>query len=166
MEYNNSKIEHDISSNGDQVWYRGGKRHRDDGPAVIHASGTQSWYRNGKRHRDDGPAVIYANGDQIWYREGKLNHEDGPAVIEANGTRYWYRDDKLHREDGPAVIMSNGIQYWYVNDNNITSQAKKWFEETGINVDNMDEQDELCWAIFLSSINTLDWGEDEIRYSR
>jgi len=29
------------------------------------------WYRNGKRHREDGPAVEHADGKKEWYRQGK-----------------------------------------------------------------------------------------------
>ena len=31
----------------------------------------KSWYRNGKRHREDGPAVEHADGRKEWYRHGK-----------------------------------------------------------------------------------------------
>jgi len=30
-----------------------GKRHREDGPAVIFSNGTKEWYRNGKQHLED-----------------------------------------------------------------------------------------------------------------
>ncbi len=36
------------------TWYKNGKRHRKDGPAVIWGDGSQFWYKNGKRHREDG----------------------------------------------------------------------------------------------------------------
>ena len=76
----------------------------------IGANGRQEFYRDGKLHREDGPAVIYADGRQEFYRDGKLHREDGPAVIYANGRQEFYRDGKLHREDGPAVIDANGYQ--------------------------------------------------------
>jgi len=31
----------------------------------------KSWYRHGKRHREEGPAVEYADGRKEWYRHGK-----------------------------------------------------------------------------------------------
>ncbi len=34
---------------GDRCWYRRGKLHREDGPAVEHADGTKEWYVSGKR---------------------------------------------------------------------------------------------------------------------
>jgi hypothetical protein len=52
-------------------------------PAIIYSNGTQLWYKNGKRHRDnDMPAVIYSNGTQEWYKNGKLHRDnDMPAII-------------------------------------------------------------------------------------
>ena len=38
------EIIHEINDFGDQFWYKDGKRHRDDGPAVIWSDGDQSWY--------------------------------------------------------------------------------------------------------------------------
>ena len=93
-----------FSVNGAQYWYRDGKPHRDNGPAVIFADGAQYWYRDGKLHRDDGPACV--NGAQYWYRDGKLHRDDGPAVIFADGAQHWYRDGKLHRDDGPAITFN------------------------------------------------------------
>ena len=31
----------------------------------------KSWYRKGKRHREEGPAVEFADGRKEWYRHGK-----------------------------------------------------------------------------------------------
>ena len=31
----------------------------------------KGWYRNGKRHREDGPAVEHADGKREWFRQGK-----------------------------------------------------------------------------------------------
>ena len=33
--------------------------------------GARSWWRDGKQHREDGPAIEYANGERAWYRDGK-----------------------------------------------------------------------------------------------
>ena len=73
------------------------------------------WYRNGKLHRDDGPAVERANGDKVWYRNGQLHREDGPAIEWADGFKEWYRNGKLHRDDGPAIEYANGTKEWYRN---------------------------------------------------
>ena len=55
-------------------WWKNGKIHRDDGPAIEGVSGAKSWYQNGKLHRDDGPAIEFADGTFAYYFEDiKLN---------------------------------------------------------------------------------------------
>ena len=45
--------------------------HRDgDLPAVISARGDLEYWKNGRRHRDNGPAVIRKNGVCSWYKNG------------------------------------------------------------------------------------------------
>lgn len=59
-------------SNGDeQHWYLNGKRHREDGPAIIEASGLKHWYLNGECHREDGPAVEWPDGPKTWFLNGE-----------------------------------------------------------------------------------------------
>lgn len=41
--------------------------HRDGGPAFIDPKLGEVWYKFGKVHRDDGPAVIHLNGDCRFY---------------------------------------------------------------------------------------------------
>ena len=55
------------------VWYDDiGALHRVDGPAFIHANGDRSWYRHGKRHREDGPAIEWLSENrEVWYKDGK-----------------------------------------------------------------------------------------------
>ena len=96
-------------------WYRNGKLHREDGPAVEWDDGTKEWYHNGKCHREDGPAIECAGGTKYWYRNGECHREDGPAIERSNGTKYWYRNGECHREDGPAVEWPDGDKYWYRN---------------------------------------------------
>jgi hypothetical protein len=83
-----------IVSNGSELWYRDGKLHRDDGPAVVFTDGCQEWYRHGKLHREGGPAVDYKSGHKEYYRDGKLHRDDGPAIVRADGTQEWWRDGK------------------------------------------------------------------------
>ena len=58
-----------LSNSGNNIaWYKNGKRHREDGPAIECLSGYKAWYQNGKRHREDGPAIEWANGgDKYWW---------------------------------------------------------------------------------------------------
>jgi hypothetical protein len=49
--------------------------HWEDGPAIM---GTQYsiWFINGRRHREDGPAVIYHNGSTEYWLYGKYLTEE------------------------------------------------------------------------------------------
>ena len=37
----------------------------------VYPDGEQRWFLNGKRHREDGPAVINPDGYQCWYLKGE-----------------------------------------------------------------------------------------------
>ena len=52
------------------IWYKKGKLHRENGPAIEHSDGDFSWYKNGGLHRLDGPAILW-NGQQSWFIENK-----------------------------------------------------------------------------------------------
>jgi hypothetical protein len=47
--------------NGTKHWYKEGKLHREDGPAVEWIIGYKEWWVEGLRHRTDGPAIEYPN---------------------------------------------------------------------------------------------------------
>ena len=79
---------------GRKEWYKSGKRHRVDGPAIENPNGTKSWFLNGKRHRVDGPAIEYSSGTKQWFLNDKQHRVDGPAVEYANGNNAWYLNDK------------------------------------------------------------------------
>ena len=47
-------------------------RHRDrDLPAIEYANGDKEWWFYGKRHRDNGPAVIIGD-KQYWFKYGEF----------------------------------------------------------------------------------------------
>jgi hypothetical protein len=77
--------------------------------------GDKYWYKNGKLHREDGPAIERANGTNVWYKNDKLHREDGPAIEFCDGMKIWHLDGEKHREDGPAVECVNGYKEWWVN---------------------------------------------------
>lgn len=52
-------------------WWKNGKRHREDGPAVEHLGGNEEWYANGVPHRLDGPSFILDGGELHYYVFGK-----------------------------------------------------------------------------------------------
>ena len=56
---------------GNTEHYKNNVLHRDeDLPAVIFARGDLEYYKYGKRHRNNGPAVIRACGTCSWYKNG------------------------------------------------------------------------------------------------
>jgi hypothetical protein len=85
-----------VRKNGDKFWYKEGKYHREDGPAIELPDGTKKWYKEGKLHRIDGPAIECPYGGKEWYIEGKKHRIDGPAIESLDGTKYWYLENKLY----------------------------------------------------------------------
>jgi hypothetical protein len=65
------------SSNGVIRWYNAvGHLHCDDGPAYISPpTGAKGWYRDGKRHRIDGPAMEWPDAKE-WWVDGRQFTED------------------------------------------------------------------------------------------
>ena len=61
---------------GSTYWYKDGRLHRVDGPAVISGEGTREWWRGGLPHRVGGPAFEYADGTRRWYENGMLIHTE------------------------------------------------------------------------------------------
>ena len=78
--------------------------HREGKPAKIVIFNQSNscmfeWFRHGRRHREDGPAIHYsAHNAEQWWQNGSLHREDGPAIIQhpitAGNTFQWF----LHNE--------------------------------------------------------------------
>jgi hypothetical protein len=90
---------------GDKTWYKDGKLHRTDGPAVEWALGSKFWYQNSKLHRDDGPAVEYTNGDMVWYQHGKKHRIDGPAAKCDSKLEWWINYRQLTPAEFAATVL-------------------------------------------------------------
>lgn len=60
---------------------------REDGPAQIEGD-KKVWYRHGKRHRADGPAVIDPDVGPQYYIEGNFILPDDPKYLEAEHEAY------------------------------------------------------------------------------
>ncbi len=137
-------------------WYKNGKLHREDSPAIEYDDLSETWYYEGKKHRSDGPADIsyFPNGDveywewwihgklhredgpayvspwwSGWYSNGKLHRENGPAFTEEHNYEEWYYKGKKHRIDGPAVITTRGYKEWHFHDIELEKSAVKKHEE-------------------------------------
>lgn len=79
--------------------------HRAGAPAELHGSpyywpGRTGWWRRGKLHREDGPALYIphfggtpadrARGVTAWYFDGELHRDFGPARIHSDGRMEWW----------------------------------------------------------------------------
>jgi len=74
--------------------------HRIHGPAYISEKyDIRIWYKNGKIHRYDGPAIIH-KGTQLWFLNGLPHRLDGPAVIDLGGPKqYWINGVKYSMKE-------------------------------------------------------------------
>lgn len=75
----------------------------------IDDDGDKEWFKNGKKHREDGPAVIYNDGQQEWWFDGKLHREDGPAVINKKGEKGWFLNNEVVTEE-EVMTKWNAVQ--------------------------------------------------------
>ena len=110
-----------LINNRTKRYYKYGKLHRKDGPAIIRCFNGKKyrneWCKNGKLHRKDGPACEewYDNGlirIQAWFLNGMKHRENGPAYIHWYNAGQlhisrWYYNDECHRIDGPAYSLYN-----------------------------------------------------------
>jgi hypothetical protein len=95
-------------------WYKEGKLHREDGPAVEYPSGTKEWYKEGKRHREEGPACEFSNGYKQWWLESEcyshINLNDYIILdyYEGKCNLMWYKllnkDKIIECPDIPGLI--------------------------------------------------------------
>lgn len=57
--------------NGEQLWLKDSKRHRERNKPAFVGSDVRIWYANGVFHRDDDkPAFLHSNGSMSWYTNG------------------------------------------------------------------------------------------------
>lgn len=115
------------------IYYKDGKKHKEDGPAVELKDGTRQWFIDGNLHREDGPAAELDSGTKQWWLYGKLHRDDGPAVESADGSRTWFINGKMHREDGPAFEGSAGGKNWFLNGIELTEEEfKHWLDKKNL----------------------------------
>jgi hypothetical protein len=62
---------------------------------IISDSGIR-YYRNGKEHNINKPAIMTIHGDTFWYQYGRRHRDDGPAIVFKAGTTRWYNHGKSH----------------------------------------------------------------------
>lgn len=106
-----------------QIIYHGNGVHN------TYKDGTYKWYKNGKLHKDNGPAIIFFFGQQEWWIDGKKHRLDGPAVVKNDGSKYWFKNGKKHREDGAAVIHPHNVNAaWYIDGIELSEEEFEIFK--------------------------------------
>ena len=115
-------------------YYKEGKLHREDGPAIEHLNGKKEWWVNGALHREDGPAVEYPNGDKIYYLKGKEIHYSNLLSL-------------IRNENLMFIGVENGYAK-FLNEKNIQETPVKFF------IDNVKEsiKNYTEWTKTLSQI--------------
>jgi len=85
---------HVVDTTNDHAWYRAGKLHREDGPAVERPNGYKGWYQHGKRHREDGPAREWADRHKEWWINGQeMSEEDHKQWLRTNKLKRFFKEE-------------------------------------------------------------------------
>ncbi len=63
---------------------------------IVITSNSTYYFKNGKLHNENGPAVITKDGNEYWYINGLFDRKAAPAYITKTEKR-WYREDKLEK---------------------------------------------------------------------
>ena len=69
----------------------------------------KEWYKEGKYHREDGPAIEHENGSKEWWFEDKIHRIDGPAVEYSDETKGWWIDGIHYAERNLEYFCKNCI---------------------------------------------------------
>lgn len=122
-------------------WFRAGKLHRDEGPAIINTGEEQQldnpdrpptlvrrwWFSDGLQHRDGAPSHLVTGEFDVeeWTVRGKKHREGGPAYYRREDgvviSEDWCLSGLPHRVDGPATIRRHWTsavieeESWYLN---------------------------------------------------
>ena len=103
-----------VYPNGNKFWFKEGKWHREDGPAIEWRDGSKSWLKEGNLHRTDGPAKGWSSGTKEWYLEGECYNNinlNNYVVLDSYKGKYnltWYKlltkDKVIEWPDIPGLI--------------------------------------------------------------
>jgi hypothetical protein len=71
--------------------------------------GSKCWFKKGKQHRENSPAVEYADGSKEWYKEGNYHRLDGPAIEYPDGRKYWFIEDNPYSLEKLSELINSSI---------------------------------------------------------
>lgn len=91
---------------------------------MVFGDGSKEWWKNGKLHRTDGPAIEWKDYGKEWHVNGVLHRTDGPAIEFENGSKIWCVNGKLHRTNGPAIEHYDGMKEWWEHGKFIRNEKK------------------------------------------
>lgn len=98
--------------------------HLPDNQINVDDDGVIRYFKNGRLHRMNGPAVEAPDGSESWCVCGQLHRLNGPAVIDIDGSELWYQNNLLHRTDGPAVIHFDGSTEWWIEGDRVSGRLE------------------------------------------
>ena len=111
-----------VLNNGTKEWWIDGEKHRgDDLPAVENIDGTREWWFNGQQHRENGPSVKFYNGNYMYFVNDSMHRVGGPAAVFGDYSEWRFRGE-LHNENGPAVINPDTGNEWYVHGEEMSEE--------------------------------------------
>ena len=96
--------------------------------SILEFTNRREWYKNGKLHRINGPAVEYKNGCKKWYRNGILYKECGPDIVYNRIKKKWFINGQL-LEYEMTYVPKNSICSYCLD----TVQSKFCFKTTNEN---------------------------------
>lgn len=95
--------------NGDKHWFKDGKLHREDGPAIEWVEGPKFWWIEGIRHRIAGPAVEYSDGIKEWWIEGK-NYSENKLKTLTELSIFLGKEKGKHNLEWLSFLTEKGIE--------------------------------------------------------
>jgi hypothetical protein len=60
-----------------------------DRPTRVNVDGSMEWTVNGKRHRENGPAIVRPNGAREYWLNGHMHRVEAPAYFGPYGATRW-----------------------------------------------------------------------------
>lgn len=94
---------------------------------VVWPTGLKKWFKDGKKHREDGPAVQYPNGIGYWYTHGKFKEspKSGSPSKENMNSTFFFKDTPLIKRPK----KSDYIEVLPVSAEEFDCTQKGWFEK-------------------------------------